>query len=61
MADQGLADALLEVAYKRQRMMDQLREAVERKDRDAVFEIAAALVGLMKEGSTEGGSREKSH
>jgi hypothetical protein len=61
MGDQGLVDALLEVAYKRQRMMDQLREAVKRKDRDAVFEIAASLVGLMEECSSEGAAREKGH
>lgn len=61
MGDQGLVDALLEVAYKRQRIMDQLREAVKRNDRDAVFEAAAALVGLMEECSSEGSAREKSH
>lgn len=61
MDNQGLVDALLDVAYKRQRMMDQLREAVRRKDRDAVFECAAALVGLMEECSPEAAAREKSH
>ena len=53
MGDEGLLDALLEVAYKQQRMMDQLREAVLSKDRDAVFECAKRLVGL-EEGSSEG-------
>jgi hypothetical protein len=64
MEDQGpgpVVDALLEVAYKQQRMMDQLRDAVKSKDRDAVFEAAARLVGLMEECSSEGAVREKSH
>jgi len=39
-------DTLLDVSRKRQRMMDQLRDAVMRKDRDAVFDCAVALVGL---------------
>ena len=60
LGDQGLLDALLEVAYKQQRMMDQLRDAVKSKDRDAVFECAARLVGL-EESSSEGSRREKSH
>ncbi len=56
-----MLDALLEVAYKRQRMMDQLREAVSRNDRDAAFECAARLVGLTEECSPEAPAREKSH
>ena len=62
MGDQGqgsLLDALLELSYKQQRMMDQLCDAVQSNDRDAVFEVAKKLVGLGC--SSEAQAREKSH
>jgi len=57
-----LLDAVIELGNRRQRILLKMREAVEKKDLEAVFECAEELTGLRDVAPVKGpGAGEKSH
>jgi len=44
-----LVDRLLEIARKRREILEQMRQAIERGDNEAVVQLAARLTGITDE------------
>ncbi len=44
-----LVERALEISRKRQQVLDQMRQAVRRGDKEAVFELACKLTGVTNE------------